>query len=71
MPKLKTQKSVANRIKKKKRKTRNESYAVMKLRQGRNHFNAKWNGDKKREKRKEKPMEVSKQKVDRSAPYVK
>jgi len=71
MPKLKTQKSVANRIKKKKRKTPHNPYAVMKLRQGRNHFNAKWGGDVKRRRRKEKPMRVVKQKVDQSVPYVK
>ncbi|MFB6225228.1 MAG: hypothetical protein ABEI13_02120 [Candidatus Paceibacteria bacterium] len=70
MPKLKTQKSVANRIKRKKRKHRKDPYAVMKLRQGRNHFNAKWSGNVKRRRRKETPMNVAKQKVDQSAPYT-
>lgn len=69
MPKLKTQKSVAKRIKKKQRKNRHSSYEVMKLRQGRNHFNAKWSGNVKRRRRKEKPMVVAKQKVDQSVPY--
>ena len=71
MPKLKTQKSVANRIKKKKRKNKHSPYTVMKLRQGRNHFNAKWGGNVTRRLRKDKPMEVSKQKVDQSVPYEK